>query len=1504
MKKLLSKLALFITGSAMAIGVGVATFKNDIKEVNAAYSGVSPYVITLDNNSLGSENKMITAEATTKIGGIDLTWNHLNATSGQMKSNDSGDSNFYIYNKDALPGKITNIVVTFTNGSSYTPKAKVATSAYGAGTITVDGSSYTNKDGSVCTWNFDTANATYFCVYMQTGTGTIKASTISIYYEQTPTSIEFNENSNPQTVFYVDDTFSTSGLIVDVNYANGGKETITKDNDYTVSEPDLSTTGNKTVTISPKAGGKAVGCDSITYDITVNPAHALESVTLTGDLTNKTYTIGDSWDLTGISVTGNYNDSSHENLGTLNSLITAEKVTFTLDPVKPELGGTTLDIKNLKYEGTYNATETLHITGIVVSEKVRYVLFEEETLTTGDYMLVTSDNYAVTNELTGNEKRVVASNDFEITNNCIFEPDIKFSYAVAKDGDYYTFFNSATSKYLAGTTANESGFVDAVDDYARWTVTRENDGYKLVNKVVSGYLQKNSSGEYFGCYTSGALGVLYLYKQLPPIVKVTVVDNKTTIGLGGTATITTELLNGAAYTATFSSDDLGGTYAELTDNGDGTATVTAVSAGTVTITTSALGCEDVETVFTIKDIALVEKITVETQPTKVEYTAGEVFSSDGLTIKVTYSDNSTSVKTSGFTTSEVDTSSKGVKVVTVSYTEEDITRTTTFEITVSYPSLTVTEAIEIIKPLEKQTPTAETYRVTGKVVDKEWNGNSTEGYANINIAVKYNEQDPDKIFQIFHALQGDKDTFNQITIGAGIIVESKLQKFVKSSVDIYETVANPDIVDFDLVVDKLVTGISVHREPNKTQYYVGDSTFDYAGTVMYIHYNTGSEDRETVKYDDDPAAFLAIFEFTNPDTSVSKAYVPVTITHKASGFTASFNVSVSDVKPSSISVTKNPNKLTYASGEEFDPTGIEVTVKNNNGSTFIAESSKLTYRTPSQDGKVYEGDTNVTVIYNNNNNITAKIAITVAEKYVLNITASISEGWNDDTYDIGGTFNTRSLVILVNYNDGTFDKYTSKNSDFGLFNIETPDMSTGGDKEVKITLKGTNHSTTVTIHVKGIEELYIDQLPYRTTYRVGDELDFNGLELSALYNNSDVEEVSPTWDSVTITGDTSVDGPDQYITFTYKGKSASYQIDVWMTDEGMETLITSEIAKLRANYLEDEYTSENWVKVKKIIDDTEDVLSEFDPRNEGEHYSSDVMGWINDAIEEINKIPVKTLDKITVSGPTKTSYVIGEKLDISGLVVTAHYEDGSTKTIESGKYSLSEVDMSTTGEKTITVTYGNKTASFTITVNESAQPVEKTLDSISLSGAIKNSYVVGEELDTSGLIVTATYSDQSSAKVTGWMVSGYDKNVVGEQTVTISYTEGTVTKTATFTVTVNEKTVDPRVEEAREAAIGEYLDFFDSIDLSGYSEEVIAQFNALKAEALASLGEAATEEEIAAALANARTALNNLLAANPKPQAAASVNLGLVLGLSIGGGVLLLAGILALIFLPKKKKIK
>ena len=163
------------------------------------------------------------------------------------------------------------------------------------------------------------------------------------------------------------------------------------------------------------------------------------------------------------------------------------------------------------------------------------------------------------------------------------------------------------------------------------------------------------------------------------------------------------------------------------------------------------------------------------------------------------------------------------------------------------------------------------------------------------------------------------------------------------------------------------------------------------------------------------------------------------------------------------------------------------------------------------------------------------------------------------------------------------------------------------------------------------------------------------------------------------------------------------------------------------------------------------------------------------------------LESISVKAPDKTEYFVGDKLDETGMVVTATYSDGSSRAVSG--YEV-DFDSSKAGKATVTVSYTEdgvtKTAAFTVTVKE--KPVEVTLESITVTAPTKTEYAIGDELDLAGVVVTAKYSDGTEKVLAAedYVVSAFDSSTAGEKMVTVSYTEDGVTKTAAFTVTVKE----------------------------------------------------------------------------------------------------------------------
>ena len=81
---------------------------------------------------------------------------------------------------------------------------------------------------------------------------------------------------------------------------------------------------------------------------------------------------------------------------------------------------------------------------------------------------------------------------------------------------------------------------------------------------------------------------------------------------------------------------------------------------------------------------------------------------------------------------------------------------------------------------------------------------------------------------------------------------------------------------------------------------------------------------------------------------------------------------------------------------------------------------------------------------------------------------------------------------------------------------------------------------------------------------------------------------------------------------------------------------------------------------------------------------------VTDKVGEVNTSPLASISITTK--PTKREYATGEKLDVTGMVVTATYENGDTKVVNSSlTYSpAANSTLQTPGNNTITVSYKEK----------------------------------------------------------------------------------------------------------------------------------------------------------------------------------------------------------------------
>ena len=147
--------------------------------------------------------------------------------------------------------------------------------------------------------------------------------------------------------------------------------------------------------------------------------------------------------------------------------------------------------------------------------------------------------------------------------------------------------------------------------------------------------------------------------------------------------------------------------------------------------------------------------------------------------------------------------------------------------------------------------------------------------------------------------------------------------------------------------------------------------------------------------------------------------------------------------------------------------------------------------------------------------------------------------------------------------------------------------------------------------------------------------------------------------------------------------------------------------------------------------------------------------------------------------PGKKTYYIGEAFDPAGMVVTATFADDTIENVTGDcTFSPATIAKDTTA---ITVNYQRagirKTASVPVTV--------RVLASIEISNPpTKTAYKYGEVFSPAGMAVTARYTDGQSRTVTGYTYSPTGALKLSDTTITVSYTEGDVTKTTTQAITV------------------------------------------------------------------------------------------------------------------------
>ncbi len=207
-------------------------------------------------------------------------------------------------------------------------------------------------------------------------------------------------------------------------------------------------------------------------------------------------------------------------------------------------------------------------------------------------------------------------------------------------------------------------------------------------------------------------------------------------------------------------------------------------------------------------------------------------------------------------------------------------------------------------------------------------------------------------------------------------------------------------------------------------------------------------------------------------------------------------------------------------------------------------------------------------------------------------------------------------------------------------------------------------------------------------------------------------------------------------------------------------------------------------------------------------------------------IKTKEVKSIVITTqPTKNTYYIGEDFDPTDGIITITYADNTTTTANLSSAAITAIDQTKPGTQTLTVTYLGKTTEIDITL------LEVKAVSIEITSSPITTYYVGDSFNPDGGELTIKYNNGTTQTVAlaNATITGYNASNTGSQTLTIKY--GGVSTTIGVTVLAVDVTSISMsaYPEKTEYTQGESLSLSGGtiyVSYSNGSEEYIALTNA------------------------------------------------------------------------------
>ena len=425
-----------------------------------------------------------------------------------------------------------------------------------------------------------------------------------------------------------------------------------------------------------------------------------------------------------------------------------------------------------------------------------------------------------------------------------------------------------------------------------------------------------------------------------------------------------------------------------------------------------------------------------------------------------------------------------------------------------------------------------------------------------------------------------------------------------------------------------------------------------------------------------------------------------TITAKSNnGKTASCSVTVNPIQPTGIKATPETSTLYGLNGTV--KLSANVMPSNATNKTVTWSSRNTSVATVSSDGTVKAVGYGTTVITAKTvNGLTSNCTVTVNPIAVSGVSL------NKNSLSFTGTGSSQTLTATVSPSNATNKTLTWSSSNTSVATVSNGVVKAVGFGTATITAKSNNGKTaSCSVTVNPIQPTGIKATPETSTL-----YGLNGtVKLSANVMPSNATNKAVTWSSrntsvATVSSDGTVKavgyGTAVITAKTVNGLTSNCTINVKKEEVTSLTIATK---PTKTNYYVGDTLNTAGLTLKAAYNNgtTQTITGGFTCTPTALSTAGVQTVTVNyggkTATFTVNVQDV-TLSGIAIaSNPTKTSYYVGDTLDTTGLKLTATYNNGTTQTITSG-FTCTPTALSTAGAQTVTVNYGGKTATFTVSV--------------------------------------------------------------------------------------------------------------------------------------------------------------------------------------------------------------